>query len=142
MDRNENAAPRYIDATGVIHAEGPAGQKTTICGIALTAPGRQVFRGRIGCPECTNLIRLCKSVPVILIDAPKGKPARAALADTLENLVDRTTLAEILNVLAELCGAKAQHLRETWQDDKSASHWDRLRHSIETPAARAEARGL
>jgi hypothetical protein len=46
--------------------------------------------------------------------------------DQLEALVDRYTLAVVINSLAMVCDAKEQHLRENWQDVESARDWSRI----------------
>lgn len=47
------------------------------------------------------------------------------LADQLETLVDRHGLPQVLEALAMVCSAKADHLRTNWQDDgPQARAWD------------------
>ena len=46
-------------------------------------------------------------------------------ADTLENMIDRTSLYEVLSIIEGICAAKADHLRSNWQDDYAAKLWDR-----------------
>lgn len=43
----------------------------------------------------------------------------------LERLVDASTLGAVLTELAEICALKAQHIRETWQDDPLARQWEK-----------------
>lgn len=44
---------------------------------------------------------------------------------TLEALIDKYTLPQIVAQLADICREKSQHLRENWQDEKSAKVWDK-----------------
>ncbi len=43
----------------------------------------------------------------------------------LEAMIDASTLAEVCNMLAEVCSAKADHVRENWQDEILADAWDK-----------------
>ena len=43
--------------------------------------------------------------------------------DILEDLVDRYTLADVLEALTEVCELKADHLRSNWQDSNGAKVW-------------------
>ena len=45
------------------------------------------------------------------------------VTEALENLVDKTSLEDVVDSLAELCLEKAEHLESNWQDTKSASSW-------------------
>lgn len=46
-------------------------------------------------------------------------------ADMLEALVDTIGLEEVCNLLAAVCGSKAEHIRENWPDSKHlAGIWD------------------
>ena len=46
------------------------------------------------------------------------------LAETLEALVDKHGLAEVLAALSDVCMDKAEHLRVNWQDVRSARRYD------------------
>lgn len=48
-----------------------------------------------------------------------------ARLDALEALVDRMSLSAAVGLLAEVASAKADHIRETWQDEALADAWDR-----------------
>lgn len=48
-----------------------------------------------------------------------------ARAYTLESLVDEVSLTCVLELLGDVCFAKAQHLDEAWQDRSGAIHWER-----------------
>lgn len=43
----------------------------------------------------------------------------------LEQLVDRYSLAMVVEGLVAICGAKAMHVRSTWQDEPMAKDWER-----------------
>lgn len=45
--------------------------------------------------------------------------------DTLEQLIDRASLQEVLSALADVCHEKAEHLRCNWQDESTARTWQR-----------------
>lgn len=42
----------------------------------------------------------------------------------LEFIVDRCSLARVLEALAEICSEKADHIRTNWQDHATARPWD------------------
>lgn len=46
------------------------------------------------------------------------------LMDQLEPLVDKCGLPDVVLALARVCNEKAEHLRHTWQDNRSARKWD------------------
>ncbi len=43
----------------------------------------------------------------------------------LEALVDRHGLSAVLNELANICAAKAEHIATNWQDASLAKAWDK-----------------
>jgi hypothetical protein len=47
------------------------------------------------------------------------------LAETLEALVDQSSMRDVLFMLASIAAEKAQHLREAWQDETTAKRWDK-----------------
>ena len=49
-----------------------------------------------------------------------------AMLDQIESLVDVGTVGSVLDLLAEVCSAKADHIRETWQDETTAEVWDKM----------------
>lgn len=62
----------------VIHAGPSSGLDVTLCGYALEGEAAthggmetpvEVFRGKINCPACVNLILYCKSIPSTKYDA-------------------------------------------------------------------------
>ena len=44
--------------------------------------------------------------------------------DALEDLVDRYTLAEVLEALGVICELKADHVLTNWQDAGLAKSWE------------------
>ncbi len=44
--------------------------------------------------------------------------------DTLESLIDANSVRYVLESLAEVCSLKADHIRENWQDERTAKAWD------------------
>lgn len=44
--------------------------------------------------------------------------------EMLEAIVDRNGLSGVLEMLSDICGAKAAHVAETWQDASLAKAWD------------------
>jgi hypothetical protein len=41
----------------------------------------------------------------------------------LESMIDSSSLADVLETLAEICDGKAQHIAENWQDHGLAAKW-------------------
>lgn len=48
------------------------------------------------------------------------------MLDTIERLADANTVSGIVSLLAEVCSAKADHIREAWQDEQTAEIWDKM----------------
>ena len=46
--------------------------------------------------------------------------------DTLEALIDAAGIEAVLQGLSEICGLKADHIAETWQDAPLAKRWATL----------------
>lgn len=44
--------------------------------------------------------------------------------DTIEALIDRYGLSYVIDLVAEVCSAKADHLRAAWQDESTGDVWD------------------
>lgn len=55
----------------------------------------------------------------------------------LERLVDFCSLAEVLTALDVICGDKADHVRQAWQDERTARSWDSARAVCMKAAKRA-----
>jgi hypothetical protein len=51
--------------------------------------------------------------------------------DSLESVVDKLTLAAVLEMLERICHKKAENLRTHWQDETSAKLWDKAARQIE-----------
>jgi hypothetical protein len=49
----------------------------------------------------------------------------------LEQAIDTIGLPQVLEHLANICYGKAEHLRENWQDEKSAKLWDKNANQLE-----------
>ena len=47
------------------------------------------------------------------------------MQDTLEALIDGSTLANVVNALVHISEEKAEHIRSHWQDEALAKTWDR-----------------
>lgn len=47
------------------------------------------------------------------------------VTETLESLIDQTSLLDVLVALELVCAEKADHIRHNWQDAKLAKDWDR-----------------
>ena len=54
-----------------------------------------------------------------------------ATRDSLEVMVDRFGLSQVLDKLAEVCREKAAHIEENWQDNTLAREWDKAAGRIE-----------
>jgi hypothetical protein len=64
------------------------------------------------------------------------------LSEQLEKMVDRTSLSDILLLLAVICEEKTDHIRANWQDKTTANVWARCGRELDVIAARFKARGL
>ncbi len=53
------------------------------------------------------------------------------LADQLEPLIDRSSLATVLEALSQVCWEKADHLRSNWQDRATAKCWHKAGQAID-----------
>jgi hypothetical protein len=49
----------------------------------------------------------------------------------IEQLIDHTTLLRVVRALESVCLAKAEHLRENWQEDRSAKNFERAQEALE-----------
>jgi UDP-N-acetylglucosamine enolpyruvyl transferase len=57
----------------------------------------------------------------------------------LEIYIDAASVDAALDVLADICHAKAQHVRENWQDETSAREWAKLARRVEKIGAHGRA---
>ena len=53
------------------------------------------------------------------------------LADQLEPLIDRASLATVLEALSQVCWEKADHLQSNWQDPVAAKTWRKASNAID-----------
>jgi uncharacterized protein (DUF736 family) len=51
--------------------------------------------------------------------------------DTVEGLIDRLTLRGLLDLVAQVCHEKADHLRANWQDETAGHAWERVSETME-----------
>lgn len=51
--------------------------------------------------------------------------------DAVEELVDGASLCSVLEALSCMCSEKANHIRENWQDDKTARPWDQMARKLQ-----------
>lgn len=59
-----------------------------------------------------------------------------SIKDFLETeIVDKESIHYAIDLLAEICGEKADHLRTNWQDENSASAWDELADYLQETSA-------
>lgn len=45
--------------------------------------------------------------------------------EQIEKLIDNITISQMVEMMSEICYEKAAHLRENWQDEKTAKIWDK-----------------
>ncbi len=43
--------------------------------------------------------------------------------DTLESMLDSTSMSYLLHVIGQLCYEKSEHIRSNWQDGQMADAW-------------------
>ncbi len=53
----------------------------------------------------------------------------------LEAALDASSLADVLEALAEICRDKSQHLQENWQDESAAQLWNKAATRVEVCSA-------
>lgn len=63
---------------------------------------------------------------------------RTRLLTELESYIDRTSLADLLDIVSDVCLAKAEHHRENWQDDVAARGWEGAARKIAVLAAKRD----
>lgn len=51
--------------------------------------------------------------------------------ETLERLIDSSTLANVVDALTTICYEKAEHIETKWQDRATAQLWTKAGRSIE-----------
>jgi hypothetical protein len=50
----------------------------------------------------------------------------------IEKIIDGTSLAKVCDMLAGICGEKASHIEENWQDTPLANRWQRASNRLHT----------
>ena len=55
----------------------------------------------------------------------------------LETMLDRSSLTDVLHLLASICEGKAEHLRSNWQDTETAKLYYRAVHLLDMVAQHA-----
>jgi hypothetical protein len=51
--------------------------------------------------------------------------------EVLETVIDKLTLAAVLEMLERICHKKAENLRNHWDDEVTAKLWDKAARQIE-----------
>jgi hypothetical protein len=60
-------------------------------------------------------------------DRPMTRPNEfSALCHEIESLVDTHGVYTVLSAIQEICYAKAEHVRDNWQDRPLAKLWDKV----------------
>lgn len=54
----------------------------------------------------------------------------------LEELIDRTSLTEVLRMIEEICYGKAEHVMVNWQDKNLSRAWTRAAAEMDKVASR------
>lgn len=57
----------------------------------------------------------------------------------LEAMIDRHGLYTIVSMLSDICSDKAQHIRTNWQDDSTATQWEKAMAIVDRAAGRIDA---
>ena len=59
-----------------------------------------------------------------------------ANAEVLEHLIDEFGISNVLDTMAKVCHAKADHVQTNWQDRTLAVHWNRTAKTLESAAVK------
>ena len=62
--------------------------------------------------------------------------------DLIEAIVDSVGLRVTVDLLADICGSKAAHIAENWQDTYAAKDWEKAAGHLAQVAVRLKALGL
>lgn len=54
--------------------------------------------------------------------------------DAIERMIDQSSLSAVLESIADICHAKADHLKSAWQDEAAAKQWLRAAARLDTLA--------
>lgn len=60
----------------------------------------------------------------------------------IETIIDGHSVAKVLDMMAGICGQKAEHIRENWQDEPLARRWDRASKRLHTASIAFRKLGL
>ena len=59
-----------------------------------------------------------------------------AVKEQIEAIMDKHGVVRTLEMIAEICAEKADHLRSNWQDDVSATEWDLISSAVDSAVER------
>lgn len=65
--------------------------------------------------------------------------SRTETLTKLELILDRHGLANVLRMLAEIAGQKAEHIATNWQDASTAKRWDKAGSLLDLAAVKVDA---
>lgn len=60
-----------------------------------------------------------------------------ALAEQLEQLIDKYSIADVLAVIGDICEVKAEHVLVNWQDEGIALKWQAIAEALSAIDARS-----
>ena len=60
----------------------------------------------------------------------------------IEQFIDKYSLAKVCDMLAGICGEKANHIYENWQDEPLGRKWDRAGEQLHNLATKFRGRNL
>ena len=64
------------------------------------------------------------------------------LQDSLEKLIDKHSLSEVLEAMSHICWEKAGHLEANWQDKVSADVWRKTGDRLQTQVGKVSGYGI
>lgn len=64
--------------------------------------------------------------------------SEAKASETLEMLVDKHSLSNVLALLESICHEKAEHVRTNWQDESLAKAWERAAKTLDSARAKVD----
>jgi hypothetical protein len=73
-----------------------------------------------------------------LVDPRDSLTKYERVLETLEHLVDETSLGFVLEKMSEICSLKAEHIRNAWQDDGTADRWEETAGDLDILRVRVE----
>lgn len=66
---------------------------------------------------------------------PDDLTGREHMMERLERFIDTSSVMAVLELMAEICREKAEHIRSNWQDEPMAKGWDRAASKLDQTAA-------